>query len=172
MCVCVLWGQRISRTRHRRCPPRLQRKTYVCHSMTLLSVVVTHMLYNTYKRTSCSSYVCMCMGAYILWCVRHMAPFSHNSPNSFTPSGEYWRVRCHSADRVSPGNPHKCTVGKTVLSRDHPDVIRPPQMTRQAQWKARAPSGGEHVLGWAVNALSTYERTRSACLCVHNVYCI
>jgi hypothetical protein len=134
--------------------------------MALLSVVVTQMLYNTYKRTACSSYVCMCMGAYILWCARHMAPFSHNSPNSFTPSGECWRAHCHSADRVSPGNPHKCTVGKTVLSRDHPGVTDDKAASNDpTSWKARAPSGGEHVLGWAANALSTYAHTLSVFVC-------
>ena len=142
----------------------------MCHSMALLSVVVTQMLYNAYKRTACSSYVCMCMGAYILWCARRMAPFSHNSPNSFTPSGECWRARCHSADRVSPGNPHKCTVGKTVLSRDHPGVIRPPQMTRQAGKRELHRVASMCWAGLLTHFLRM--RTRSACSCVHNVYCI
>ncbi len=154
--------------------------------MALLSVVVTHMLYNTYKRTACSSYVCMCMGAYILWCARRMAPFSHNSPNSVTPSQRSKQREEKISQRapgrvlagtlsqrgqgVSPGNPHKCTVGKTVLSRDQPGVIRPPQMTRQAGKRElhRVAS-----MCWA-GLLTHFLRmcTRSACSCVHNVYCI
>ena len=74
----------------------------------------------------------MCMGEYILCHVRHMTPFSHNSPNSVTPSGDCWWTHCHSVDRVSPVNPHKCTVDEDVLSRNHPDDIRTTHMTRES----------------------------------------
>ncbi len=74
-------------------------------------------------------------------------PFSYNSPNSVTPSVEGWRSHCHIADRVSPVDPHKCTVSEAVLSRDHPSCIRPTHMPREAGTRELC-QGGEHVLGF------------------------
>jgi hypothetical protein len=68
-----------------------------------------------------------------------MVPFSHSSPNNVTSSVE----TCHNSDRVSPADPHKCTV--TSCTKEGPPS-RPKTTTSHHTWPEKLEH--ENSDGW------------------------
>ncbi len=72
-------------------------------------------------------------------------PFSHNSPNSVTPSDEGWHTLCHNVNRVSQSA--QVQRQKDCTQQGSPKCIRPPHMTREAGTSEFC-QGSEHLLGY------------------------